>query len=63
MHFETARLRLRARTPADLDAITAPDADPAVRACTGGPPDPEAHRARHIWIHLFPLFPRAGARH
>jgi RimJ/RimL family protein N-acetyltransferase len=45
MDLETARLRLRARTSADLDAIMALDADPAVRAFIGGPPDPEAHRA------------------
>ena len=45
MDLETNRLRLRTRVPADLDAIMALDADPAVRAFIGGPPDPEAHRA------------------
>ena len=45
MNLETVRLRLRARVAADLDAIMALDADPAVRAFIGGPPDPKAHRA------------------
>lgn len=41
----TPRLRLRARTLDDLDAILAMDADPEVRRFMGGPPHPEAHRA------------------
>jgi RimJ/RimL family protein N-acetyltransferase len=41
----TARLRLRARTLADLEAIVAMDADPAVRRFIGGPLDPVLHRA------------------
>jgi RimJ/RimL family protein N-acetyltransferase len=40
----TARLRLRTRTLADLDAIVAMDADPAVRRFIGGPLDPVPHR-------------------
>jgi RimJ/RimL family protein N-acetyltransferase len=42
--ISTARLRLRARTLADLDAIVAMDADPAVRRFIGGPLDPVPHR-------------------
>ncbi|MBY0320357.1 MAG: GNAT family N-acetyltransferase [Reyranella sp.] len=41
----TPRLRLRARTLDDLDAIMAMDADPEVRRFMGGPPPAEAHRA------------------
>ena len=41
----TPRLRLRARTLDDLDAILAMDADPGVRRFMGGPPHVEAHRA------------------
>ena len=41
---ETARLRLRARTLADLEPIVAMDADPLVRRFIGGPLDPAAHR-------------------
>jgi RimJ/RimL family protein N-acetyltransferase len=41
----TPRLRLRARTLDDLDAILAMDADPEVRRFMGGPPHAEAHRA------------------
>jgi RimJ/RimL family protein N-acetyltransferase len=40
----TPRLRLRARTLDDLDAIMAMDADPEVRRFMGGPPPAEAHR-------------------
>ncbi len=42
--IRTARLRLRARTLADLEAIVAMDADPAVRRFIGGPLDPARHR-------------------
>ncbi len=45
--LHTPRLRLRARTAADIDAIMAMDADPEVQRFLGGPPDPEAHRA---WV-------------
>ena len=37
--IDTARLRLRPRAPADLEAIVAMDADPAVRRSIGGPLD------------------------
>ena len=42
--LHTARLRLRARTLADLEAIVAMDADPTVRRFIGGPLDPSSHR-------------------
>jgi RimJ/RimL family protein N-acetyltransferase len=42
--IETARLRLRARTLGDLEAIVAMDADPAARRFIGGPLDPAPHR-------------------
>jgi RimJ/RimL family protein N-acetyltransferase len=42
--IRTVRLRLRARTLADLEAIVAMDADPAVRRFIGGPLDPVPHR-------------------
>lgn len=42
--IDTARLRLRARTLQDLEAIVAMDADPAVRRFIGGPLDPGPHR-------------------
>jgi RimJ/RimL family protein N-acetyltransferase len=43
--LETPRLRLRPRTPADLDDCLAMDLDPSVaRFIWGAPPDPEAHR-------------------
>jgi RimJ/RimL family protein N-acetyltransferase len=41
----TPRLRLRARTLDDLDAILAMDADADVRRFMGGPPHADAHRA------------------
>ncbi|MPZ31609.1 MAG: GNAT family N-acetyltransferase [Rhodospirillales bacterium] len=41
----TPRLRLRARTLDDLDAILAMDADADVRRFMGGPPHANAHRA------------------
>jgi RimJ/RimL family protein N-acetyltransferase len=41
----TPRLRLRARTLDDLEAILAMDADSEVRRFMGGPPQLEAHRA------------------
>ena len=41
----TPRLRLRARTLDDVDAILAMDADADVRRFMGGPPHVEAHRA------------------
>jgi RimJ/RimL family protein N-acetyltransferase len=43
--LETARLRLRPRTLADLDAIIAMDSDADVRRYIGGPLEPVAHRA------------------
>jgi RimJ/RimL family protein N-acetyltransferase len=43
--LETSRLRLRARTLDDLEAILAMDADTEVRRFIGGPPDAAAHRA------------------
>ena len=43
--LETARLQLRPRTLADLDAIVAMDSDPEVRRYVGGPLEPVAHRA------------------
>jgi RimJ/RimL family protein N-acetyltransferase len=49
--LETERLRLRARTFDDLEAILAMDADVDVRRFIGGPPDAAAHRAevrRHL---------------
>jgi RimJ/RimL family protein N-acetyltransferase len=42
--IETVRLRLRARTLDDLEAIVAMDADPRVRRFIGGPLDPIRHR-------------------
>ena len=44
MTMDTARLRLRARTLCDLEAIVAMDADPVVRKFIGGPLDPASHR-------------------
>lgn len=44
MTMDTARLRLRARTLSDLEAIVAMDADPVVRKFIGGPLDPASHR-------------------
>jgi len=41
--IRTPRLRLRARTLADLEAIVAMDADPTVRRFIGGPLDPARH--------------------
>jgi RimJ/RimL family protein N-acetyltransferase len=41
----TPRLRLRARTLDDVDAILAMDADADVRRFMGGPPYAKAHRA------------------
>jgi RimJ/RimL family protein N-acetyltransferase len=41
----TPRLRLRARTLDDVDAILAMDADTEVRRFMGGPPHAQAHRA------------------
>ncbi len=41
----TPRLRLRARSLDDLDAILAMDADSEVRRFMGGPPHAAAHRA------------------
>jgi RimJ/RimL family protein N-acetyltransferase len=41
----TPRLRLRARTLDDVDAILAMDADADVRRFMGGPPQAQAHRA------------------
>jgi RimJ/RimL family protein N-acetyltransferase len=43
--LETPRLRLRARTLEDLDAIVAMDADEEVRRYIGGPLDPITHGA------------------
>jgi RimJ/RimL family protein N-acetyltransferase len=43
--IETARLRLRPRTLADLELIVAMDADPCVRRHIGGPLDPVSRRA------------------
>jgi RimJ/RimL family protein N-acetyltransferase len=40
----TPRLRLRARTLDDVDAILAMDADADVRRFLGGPPHAQAHR-------------------
>jgi RimJ/RimL family protein N-acetyltransferase len=40
----TARLRLRARTLADLEPIVEMDADPTVRQFIGGPLDRDTHR-------------------
>ena len=42
--LETNRLRLRARTLDDLEAILAMDADSEVRRFIGGPPDPITQR-------------------
>ena len=42
--LRTTRLLLRARTLADLEAIVALDAAPAVRRFIGGPLEPAAHR-------------------
>ena len=45
--LETARLRLRPRSPADLEANLAMDLDPAVaRFIWGDPPDPNERRAQ-----------------
>jgi len=43
--IETARLRLRPRTLADLELIVAMEADPCVRRYIGGPLDPVSRRA------------------
>lgn len=47
MTMDTARLRLRARTLCDLEAIVAMDADPVVRKFIGGPLDPRRSEAEH----------------
>ena len=44
MTMDTARLRLRARTLSDLEAIVAMDADPVVRKFIGGPLNSASHR-------------------
>jgi|SRR5262245_10706557 len=59
--LETSRLRLRARTLDDLEAILAMDADAEVRRFIGGPPEAAAHRAE-VHKHLVEGLPRSEWR-
>jgi RimJ/RimL family protein N-acetyltransferase len=62
--LETARLRLRRFTPADIDWLVALDSDPEVmRYITYGVPTPRERYEREIlprWFALYEAMPRLG---